>query len=89
VVLLRSIALGRLWLDQLVKGSVTSLDAIVAREGCSRRHVERTISNAFLAPQIIKAAVDGQLPRGVNAKALMNAPAEWTQQWNALGLPRS
>jgi site-specific DNA recombinase len=89
VVLLRSIALGRLWLDQLVKGSVTSLDALAAREGCSKRHVERTISNAFLAPQIIKAAVDGQLPRGVNAKALMNAPAEWTQQWNGLGLQRS
>ena len=86
VVLLRSIALGRRWLDQLVKGSVTSLEEIAEREGCSKRHVERTLSNAFLAPQIIKAAVDGQLPRGVNAKALVDAPVEWTQQWHALGL---
>ena len=86
VVLLRSIALGRRWLEQLVKGSVTSLEAIAEREGCSKRHVERTLSNAFLAPQIIKAAVDGQLPRGVNAKALVDAPAEWAQQWHVLGL---
>ena len=76
----------RCWLDQLVKGSVTSLEEIAEREGCSKRHVERTLSNAFLAPQIIKAAVDGHLPRGVNAKALVDAPVEWTQQWQALGL---
>ena len=44
------------------------------------------IMDAFLAPQIIKAAVDGHLPRGVNAKALVDAPVEWTQQWQALGL---
>jgi hypothetical protein len=42
--------------------------------------------DAFLAPQIIKAAVDGHLPRGVNARALVDAPVEWTQQWQALGL---
>jgi len=65
---------------------VTSLEEIAEREGCSKRHVERTLSNAFLAPQIIKAAVDGHLPRGVNAKALVDAPVEWTQQWHALGL---
>jgi hypothetical protein len=50
------------------------------------RRVERTISNAFLAPQIIKAAANGNCRAG--RQALMNAPAEGTQQWNASGLQR-
>ena len=86
VILLRSIALGRRWLDQIVRGAVAGLDEIAARENCSRRHVERTIASAFLSPRIVKAAADGALPRGVNAKALIDAPMEWSQQWRALGL---
>ena len=86
VVLLRSIAQGRRWLDDLVKGRSDNLEAIATREGCSRRHVERTIANAFLAPQIVKAACEGRLPRGVNAKALAEAPAEWSAQLKRIGV---
>ena len=86
VVLLRSIAQGRRWLDDLVKGRSDSLEAIATREGCSRRHVERTIANAFLAPQIVKAACEGRLPRGVNTKALAEAPAEWSAQLKSIGV---
>jgi site-specific DNA recombinase len=70
VVLLRSIALGRRWLDQISRGTIASMDAIALREGCSKRHVERTIASAFLSPEIVKAAAEGRLARGVNAKAL-------------------
>lgn len=86
VVLLRSIAQGRRWLDDLVKGRSDSLEAIATREGCSRRHIERTMANAFLAPQIVKAACEGRLPRGVNAKALTDAPAEWSAQMKKIGI---
>jgi site-specific DNA recombinase len=86
VVLLRSIALGRRWLDQISRGAIASVDAIAFREGCSKRHVERTIASAFLSPQIVKAATQGRLPRGVNAKALSDAPIEWSRQMQALGL---
>ena len=86
VVLLRSIAQGRRWLDELVKGRIDSLDAIAAREACSRRHVERTVANAFLSPQIVKAACEGRLPRGANARALADAPAEWSAQLNQIGI---
>jgi site-specific DNA recombinase len=84
--LLRQVAQGRRWLDQIVRGSVTGQAEIAKRENCSKRHVERTIATAFLSPQIVKAAADGTLPRGANAKALTDAPMEWSQQWRMLGL---
>jgi hypothetical protein len=84
-VLLRSIALGRRWLDQIVRGK-SGLDTIATREGCSKRHVERTIALAFLAPDLVKAIAEGRLPRGVNATPLADAPIEWSRQWQMLGL---
>ena len=36
-VLLRSIALGRRWLDQVLAG--TSVDEVAALEGCTKQHV--------------------------------------------------
>jgi hypothetical protein len=85
VVLLRSIALGRRWLDQIVRGK-GGLDTIATREGRSKRHVERTIALAFLAPDLVKAIAQGRLPRGVNATALADASSEWSKQWQILGL---
>jgi hypothetical protein len=84
-VLLRSIALGRRWLDQIVRGTA-GMDAIASQEGCSKRHVERTIALAFLAPDLVAAIAEGRLPRGVNATALADAPIEWSKQWQMLGL---
>jgi hypothetical protein len=69
-----------------VKARSDSLAAIPKREGCSRRHVQRAIANAVLAPQIVKAACEGRLPRGVNAKALADAPAEWSAQLKRIGI---
>ncbi|HVV95091.1 MAG TPA: hypothetical protein VHD15_16890, partial [Hyphomicrobiales bacterium] len=61
-VLIRSIALGRRWLDEVTAGRA-DLDAIAIREERSRRHVEQMVSLAFLDPHLIKAIVDGCLPR--------------------------
>jgi site-specific DNA recombinase len=46
-----------------------------------------TISLAFLAPSLVKAAIDGRLPRGVGVTRLFDLPAEWTKQHQILGLP--
>ena len=86
LVLLRQIALGRRWLDEIVKGAAPGPDAIAQREGCSRRQIERAIASGFLSPEIVKAAAEGRLPRGINAKALADAPAEWTKQATLLSL---
>ncbi len=63
-----------------------SAQAIAEREGCSLRHVERMLSLAFLAPDLIRAAVEGRLPRGVGLSRLIDSPAAWSRQWQLLGL---
>jgi hypothetical protein len=48
-----------------------------------------TISLAFLAPDLVRAAVEGRLPRGIDIERLRDTPAEWSRQFEALGLNRS
>ena len=84
--LVSAIARGRRWLDQIVSGSVTDVEQIAARQKCSVRQVNMTISLAFLAPDLVRAAVEGRLPRGIGVERLRDAPAEWSRQFEALGL---
>ena len=84
--LIRAIARGRRWLDELVAGSVTEAEQIAKREQCGVRQVNLTLSLAFLAPALVKAAVEGHLPRGINIERLRDPPTEWAKQFEALGL---
>jgi DNA invertase Pin-like site-specific DNA recombinase len=84
--LVSAIARGRRWLDEITSGAVTDVEQIASRERCSVRHVNMTISLAFLAPKLVRAAVEGRLPRGINIERLRDAPAEWRRQFEALGL---
>jgi len=65
---------------------VTDVEQIAARQKCSIREVNMTISLAFLAPGLVKAAVEGRLPRGIGVERLRDAPAEWHRQFESLGL---
>jgi hypothetical protein len=82
--LIRSIARGRAWLGEIVSGAAT--EQIAARNKCGPRHVNMTISMAFLAPGLVKAAIEGRLPRGIGVASLRDAPAEWSRQFQRLGL---
>jgi hypothetical protein len=84
--LVNAIARGRRWLDEIVSGLVIGVEQIAARQKCSVRQVNMTISLAFLAPGLVRAAVEGRLPRGIGAERLRDAPAEWSRQFEALGL---
>ena len=84
--LVSAIARSRRWLDEIITGSVADAEQIALREQCSVRHVNMTISLAFLAPKLVRAAVEGRLPRGINVERLRDAPAEWSRQFEALGL---
>jgi site-specific DNA recombinase len=81
-----AIARGRRWLDDVVSGRVTTVAELCAREQCSVRQVNLTISLAFLAPNLVKAAIEGRLPRGIGIERLRDLPAEWSRQFEALGL---
>ena len=61
-------------------------DASAAREKCSVRKVNMTISLAFLAPELVKAAIDGQLPHGLGIARLCDLPIEWARQHEIIGL---
>jgi site-specific DNA recombinase len=76
----------RRWRDEMVCGSVKSIEEIAKREGCSPRKVNMTLSLAFLAPDIVKAAIDRRLPRGVGISRLSNLPASWREQFRQLGI---
>ena len=80
VALVTSIACGRHWLNEIVTGTVADVEQIAPREKCSARQVNMTISLAFLSPTLVKAAIDGRLPRGIGVARLRDAPAEWSRQ---------
>jgi site-specific DNA recombinase len=84
--LVAAIVRGRRWLNEIVSGEIATAEEIAVREKCSVRHVNMTISLAFLAPGLVKAAIEGRLPRGVGVERLRDAPSEWTQQFAMLGL---
>jgi hypothetical protein len=84
--LVSMIARGRQWLDDVVSGRVTTVAELCAREKCSVRQVNMTISLAFLAPNLVNAAVEGRLPRGVGIERLRDLPTEWSRQFETLGL---
>src|SRR5207249_1918034 len=84
--LVASIARGRHWLDELVTGANADAESIAKRERCSVRQVNMTVSLAFLAPDLVTAAIEGRLPRGIGVTRLRDAPVEWSRQHAMLGL---
>jgi len=84
--LVSSVARGRRWLDELTRDPQASADSIAKREGCSPRRVNMTVSLAFLAPDLVKAAIQGRLPYGMGVARLCDLPAEWSRQHQMLGL---
>jgi hypothetical protein len=74
------------WLDELSTSPNQTIESLAAREGKTERWIRRTVSLGFLSPALVKAAIDGRLPRGFGVKRLMDLPMDWTDQWSALGL---
>jgi hypothetical protein len=84
--LIHAMARGRQWLDEIVSGRLT-IEEIAVRQKCSVRQINLTLSMAFLAPPLVKAAIEGRLPRGIGIAKLRDAPPEWSKQYIKLGLP--
>ena len=84
--LVASIARGRRWLDELITNLSATTESIAERERCSARKINMTISLAFLAPDLVKAAIEGRLPHGMGVVRLCDLPAEWSRQHQMLGL---
>ena len=78
--LLAAIAKARRWLDGLIAGTFASTGEIALHERCSERAVRITLSLAFLAPAIVRAAVEGRLPYGLNTLSFSELPILWEEQ---------
>jgi hypothetical protein len=84
--LISAIARGRRWLDEIISGSITDAVQLARRERCTVRQINLTLSLAFLAPKLVKATVEGRLPRGMNIERLRDPQIEWSRQFRDLGL---
>jgi hypothetical protein len=76
-------------LDGLLTSPTQTIESIAARESKSERSIRMTLSLAFLSPDLVKAAIDGRLPRGFGLTRLVDLPIAWSDQWAALGLKAS
>ncbi len=76
------------WLDELTTDSSRTIESIAAREKKTERSARMTLSLAFLSPALVKAVIDGRLPRGFGVRRLMDLPMGWSDQWCALDEPR-
>ena len=84
--LLAGIARARLWLDAIIAGRIVDTTALAEREGISERATRQMLSLAFLAPDIVEAAVSGTLPRGFGISRLTELPLSWDEQRCVLGI---
>jgi site-specific DNA recombinase len=86
--LLKAVARGRKWFNELASGRAKFTQEIAAREGVNGRFVRRLIPLAFLSPAIVQAIAEGRQPANLTGEALsrgINIPVEWARQPAALG----
>jgi site-specific DNA recombinase len=84
--LIAAIVRGRSWLDEIVSGAVMGTNELAIRERRTVRTINMTISLAFLAPTLVRAILEGALPRGIGYARLCDLPPEWRRQYRAIGL---
>ena len=87
--LVRSVAKGYAWLQELKSDSRATLSAIAAREGVKRRHIARLIDLAFLAPDIVEAILSGSQPIDLSTDRLLKGTEielAWPDQRRQLGV---
>jgi hypothetical protein len=93
VALLRAVARGHKWFEELASGRAAFAREIAAREGVDERFVRRLIPLAFLSPSIVEAIADGRQPITLTKEALsrgrLDIPPDWDKQLVALGFDQT
>lgn len=89
--LIQLVATGHQWFEQLSSGKSDSLLAIAEKKSVQSNYVTRVINLAFLAPDIIKAILEGKQPPELTTDTLMDyfpLPIDWSEQRQLLGFNR-
>jgi len=87
--LLKAVARGRAWFDELASGRVRSFGETAQRESVTRRYVERLSRLAFASPAIVEAICQGHQPADLTAETLLkriDLPLEWSAQREVLSV---
>src|SRR5437016_1649655 len=84
--LIKAVARGRAWFEELVSGRARSLQELAKRDAISRRYIRRLIGLAFLSPELIEAILQGRQPVALTATRLteLDLPLDWTEQHKLL-----
>lgn len=90
VKLLRLIARGRRWYEQLTSGEMPSLRAIARAEGLRDTYAARIFAGSLLAPDIVESVLVGRQPVTFTVDSLRTPPPlDWAEQRRAFGFPQS
>jgi hypothetical protein len=84
--LIKAIARGRAWFEELATGRARSLQDLAKRDGISRRYIRRLVGLAFLSPQLVEAILQGRQSVELTATRLteLDLPLDWTEQHKLL-----
>jgi hypothetical protein len=80
--LIKALARGRAWFDELATGRAPSLQALAERDGITRRYIRRLVGLALLSPELVDAILQGRQPVALTATRLteLDLPLDWTEQ---------
>ena len=84
--LIKAIARGRAWFEEIATGRARSLQELAKRDGITRRYIRRLIGLAFLSPQLVEAILQGRQPVELTVTRLieLDLPLDWTEQHRVL-----
>jgi hypothetical protein len=84
--LIKAIARGRVWFEELATGRARSLQELAKRDGISRRYIRRLVGLAFLSPELVEAILQGRQPVELTATRLteLDLPLDWSEQHKLL-----
>ena len=84
--LIKAVARGRAWFEELATGRARSLQDLANRDGITRRYIRRLVDLAFLSPQLVEAILQGRQSVELTATRLteLNLPLDWTEQHKLL-----
>lgn len=83
----RAIARAFRWRHWLETGEVATIGDLAAKAGFTQRIVRKNLPLAFLAPSILTAVLDGQIPAAVSVSNLTDGslPLSWAEQRRRFG----
>ena len=88
VKLLRLLARGRRWYEQLTSGEMPSLRAIARSEGLRDTYAARIFAGSLLAPDIVESVLAGRQPVTFTVDSSRTpSPLDWVEQRRSFGFP--